>query len=204
MMKTLRALAVVALGLAFSSASAGAALLTMDFDSPPGTLQNNTGPHATDYWLENGLRLSDPAIDNSNNCPDPACTKLNSAAVTSSTLDADPATNQSTFDIRYFWLRFSGEGGSMDITPTPGVLITLTEAIYDKAAAHLYDFGSVLTLSSLLFSNTSVGNGVVRIDCINELTCGGPTSVPVPAALPLFLAGLGGLAWLGRRRARRI
>ena len=190
-------------GLAFAcaiglgSGTAGAATLgPMDFSS---------GASVLGAWQQNGLSLSQASIDNSANCPtSPDCSKLNSGAKDAQALTAILG---GTFEIVSFWFRFSGNNGVLTVTPDGGPSFSLTEALFPKNQDHKYTFAPLTFVTSLLFSDLTNGGGVVRIDCINGGACDGqqgPSEVPLPAALPLFLAGLGGLGWLSRSRKRKL
>lgn len=65
----------------------------------------------------------------------------------------------------------------------------------DGASAILTDL-DFFNIRELTFD--FAGSGAID-DLVVELA-EGPAPIPVPAALPLMLAGLGGLAWVGRRR----
>lgn len=55
--------------------------------------------------------------------------------------------------------------------------------------------GQAITITLASIGGTGSG--------LSHITQFGPSAVPIPAALPLLLTGLGGIGWLARRRARK-
>lgn len=181
------AVAGLCVGLIWSTATTFAATITFD------------GPDTSPY-LEDGFSINPARTVNGNCGIDNPCLALNDNETSTLAL-----VGGGVFTLDSFWFKLLGDGtpNALIVTPYIGSIaqtaITLAVgAVYDHNTGYIYT-GPIANITSLVFSTIDGGN--VRIDDISV------SAVPLPAALPLLgagLAGLGGMSWLKRRRARRV
>ena len=97
------------------------------------------------------------------------------------------------------------DGGLFEVTSAKGDEFAVADNIVggDNLSNRLLVDEGFQGVSTLNFMFMNSGEGASGgIDDIEFNVSGGPNPVPVPAALPLLAAGLGGLAFVGRRRRR--
>jgi len=93
-----------------------------------------------------------------------------------------------------------GVGTGIAITTMGGGSFVVTEEIPSTLVNDFWGFISDMEFSSLSFVEGTQANGVETYT-LDNLTTGGVAPVPLPAGLPLLLAGLGGLAALRRKKS---
>jgi hypothetical protein len=93
-------------------------------------------------------------------------------------------------------------------TNTSGVdsfsFVTLAEYFMIKLGAGHFFFQNNAGLATLVVTYNKNGVGGAGAGGLSHIAEWGMAVIPLPAALPMFLASLGGLLWVGRRRRRGI
>ncbi|MEQ1523295.1 MAG: hypothetical protein ABL936_18670 [Aestuariivirga sp.] len=188
MKKALAGLSLAVAMTVFAALPASAA--TIDFGSGAGD----------DPYVEDGFSFNPSRIVNGNCGIDNPCLALNDNETTVMTYISG------LFNLLSLNFNMLGDGGGNTLTvfETGNIANTISFSVptFSKNDYHFWDFGTqFLSVSSITFATTDGGN--VRIDdmAATEKLRGNPVG-PRPAALPLLLGGLGGLAWLGRFRKR--
>ncbi len=133
------------------------------------------------------------------NCADGACLALNDNETTTMSRGGDAFS----LDSLGFSLLGAGNGGSNTLTVTGDNAMSLSFAVSDwghNNGYHVIDFRNVYTgffdnVRAIAFSSVNGGN--IRID---DVVATPVAAVPLPAALPLFLAAIAGLGFIGGRR----
>ncbi|AXI48706.1 hypothetical protein C1J03_02275 [Sulfitobacter sp. SK012] len=92
-----------------------------------------------------------------------------------------------------------GPGTGIEIQTMNGATYTVSSEVPNTLRNDFWGFISDMEFSSLSFVEGSQAIGVETYT-LDNLTTGGVAPVPLPAGLPLLLAGLGGLATLRRKR----
>lgn len=181
------AVAVTAFGSVFASLPSSAA--TIDFGSGTGS----------DPYVEDGFSF-DPSRLVEGNCGiDKPCLALNDNETTVMTYIAG-LFNLISLNFEH---QGNGTGNTLQVFDTNNPLNTISFSIptFSHNVYYLVDFGTqFLNVSSITFATLNGGN--VRIDDL-EATAKLNTVVPIPAALPLLLGGIGGMTWLSRRQKRK-
>ena len=98
----------------------------------------------------------------------------------------------------------------IDVAPsTPGYFL-LKFGVGNSGLPDHYFFQNIADFTKLVFTNAQVNflsgactRGSCNIGKLSHFATFDGSVVPVPAALPLLLTGLGGLGWLARRRAKK-
>lgn len=193
-------LAVGAFGIAFTAAPASASTV-IDFGSGTGD----------DPYIENGFSFSPDRIVGGPCDLGSPCQALNNNQIREMTYI------NGAFDLLglSFYLNGrgtgAGEGNELKVFETGDDSNSISFSVADflKNTWHTIsfaDFGSqFLSVTSITFlaslgANVRIDNVIATCDgCPNESV----PNIPLPAALPLLLGGLGGLAWLSRSRKRR-
>lgn len=179
-MRTLAAAALTAVLLAAGSAQAA---LTVTFDAGP----------PSDPYVEQGFTF-DPARIVAGNCASGNCLALNPNETTVMTRGG------ASFDLLGLTFNLLGRGGgqgggnTLVVTETGTTnAVELGLADFPNNALQTVGFADLgarfENVTSITFSKLAGGN--VRVDDI--------VATPLPGALPLLAAALGGLAWMRRR-----
>lgn len=181
------AVALTSFGSVFASLPASAA--TIDFGSGSGD----------DPYVEDGFSFNPDRIQNGN-CIVQPCIALNNNETTVMTY----ITGLFNLISINFQLLGSGTGNTLQVFETTNIAntISLSTPPYLHNEYYFYDFGSqFLSVSSITFKSLNGGN--VRIDNLEATAKLNNTVVPIPAALPMLLGGIGGMTWLSRRQKRK-
>jgi len=108
------------------------------------------------------------------------------------------AFNFGGFDARWVVAGYSGTDALIDALP-------LSYPIFDSNLGEYYGISGGGIAYAILTQQSFGDNDLVWVDnfTYSGTLAGGPSVVPLPAALPLFLSGLIGLGFLGRKRRQR-
>ena len=188
--------AAVSLGLMlFASTPVSAVTISFDAAHPSDTVVH-----------EDGFTLSPTRIVNGN-CNVKPCLALNKNEFTDLTLDVP-----GTFTLTDFWFQLLGKANldTLIVDFFNGATIfqsvSFSTATLNHNQAYLFStfYTPVSNITKIHFGRTGGGN--VRIDDIKLTvrTNGDPSPVPVPAALPMMVGGVGMFGWLSRRRKRTV
>ena len=159
----------------------------------------------TDPYVEDGFSFDPSRLVNGNCSPAAPCLALNDNETTVMTFAAG------LFDLLSLGFNLIGQGTPNILTvfetADPTNTISFSVADFANNVYHTANFGTqFLNVLSITFLTPEGGN--VRIDnvladcdvgCDNQST----PEIPLPAAFPLLIGGLGGLAWLSRSRKRK-
>ncbi len=148
-----------------------------------------------DPYIENGFQFDIARIVNGN-CNVKPCMALNTNETSVLT-----RVGGGIFSLSSFWFQILGRRAELTVKSYSGVnaleTIVLTEAVYPhnsgQVFSHLFD-----NVTAISFHDSGKGN--LRID---DLTVSVST-VPLPAALPLLMAGLAAIGFVGRRRKNKL
>lgn len=173
------------------TAGAASAVTTIGFGT-------NAGSGAS--YSEGGFTFEPFRIVNGN-CFDGSCLALNDNETTTMSLGGD------VFSLSSLGFSLLGGGTPNTLTVTGSNAMSVSFAVGDYGhnnGYHFIDFLADAGFTGLFDDVTSItfatdGGGNIRLDDIGAAV----STVPLPAALPLLLAAIGGLAFVGRRRAAR-
>ena len=141
-------------------------------------------------------------------------------------------TDGSAFNLNSFWFELLGAPASLTVTSFSGTSLVETIVLNSSTGwstggtGHTF-FHGFTNITSILFENlvsdevvclkydksgactkTEVRKGNIRIDDLNVTSRKdggpGPSEVPLPGALPFFLAGLAGLGAMARNRKTKL
>lgn len=181
--KNLFAGAVAALAAGTLGASASAAIVSFDGQSPG----------VQSPFVEDGFVI-DPARIVNGNCLAAPCLALNDNEQTTITHESGLP-----FTLNSFWFQLLGTGNVNTLTVTAdGVAFMFAESMFPhNNGGQFVDLSgnpAFKNITSLMFS--TFGGGNVRIDDLDL------TPIPLPAALPLMAMGLGAAGFFARKRSR--
>ena len=98
----------------------------------------------------------------------------------------------------------------IDVAPTTPGYFLLKFGTGNSGLDSHYFFQNIADFTKLVFTNAQVNflsgdctSGSCNIGKLSHYATFDGSVVPIPAALPLLLTGLGGLGWLARRRAKK-
>lgn len=155
---------------------------------------NTADPDLEIDFLNDGTGIADPTFR-------PGNVLIIQNPTTAPTLDDNRFGGSITFDFT------SGPVGFTGFTVVDDASITVTATLFGGVMTNLGNFSVGLDRGFEVFSFAEIaGVTSLKFDfgtasgAIDGLTFATPTAVPVPAALPLLLAGLGGLGFAARRR----
>lgn len=166
---------------------------------PSQALTVSFGGANVDPYIENGFSIDVARIVNGN-CNVAPCMALNTNETSVLT-----RVGGGLFSLTSFWFQLLGRPTTLTVMAFSGVnlldTVNLSSASFPnnnggQVFNHLFD-----NVTSISFQDTGRGN--VRID---DLTLSTPnvSTVPLPAAFPMLMAGLAGLGFLGRRRKNKL
>jgi hypothetical protein len=180
------------------SAAAIAALVS--FGSLPSMAVTLTIDGSGTPYVEAGFQIDPIRIDNGNcdGASGKPCIALNTNETSTLTKFGGGA-----FTLDSFGFEFQGKPSVLTVTASSGATIVY-DAGYDKNIWYVV-LPAIADITSIVFGDTGTGN--IRIDDIvvsfASVGEGALQATPLPAALPLFAAGLGALGLLGWRRKRK-
>lgn len=173
---------------------AAATLAVLPFAAPAATVNFDGAPAGVVSPLIVGdFEFTTPRIVNGNCGVDNPCLALNDNETTIMTL-----VSGGLFSLTSMWFQLLGKGtdNTLIITADTGATATFPETDYPHNNGFTIDFAGLFdNVSSITFSTVNGGN--VRIDDLDAT----PAPVPVPAAIWMLLAGMGGIAAVRRKRA---
>lgn len=105
-----------------------------------------------------------------------------------------PATEAAAWND--FLSPFGIQMNSSSYNGVSGVLAISGDPIFDGVSGLYQNNGSMLTGASVVCCGPSGPEGLFAVHRLENM----PSEIPIPAALPLFLAGIGGLSLIMRRR----
>lgn len=172
------------------ASSASAAIVTLDVDFSGFDNRGTNVALGADFVADN-LRVQ------RNRCDVGHCAALNR----NQTINIS-RTGGGSFTLTSFWYQLLGVRSALTTTASNGEVRSYdASAVGNRDGGHTVDSASFFNdITLLTFYSAASRPGNLRIDTLS-FSYDDPSVVPLPAAVWLLLAGLGGLAVAGRRKA---
>ncbi len=139
-------------------------------------------------------------------CGSAGCLDLDGTVGNAARLESKSALSFASGASYDFTLDISGKNGNGNESLTFGVIggpsQVLSMPVNDNAARTVtLSFIGAGSVAKIFIDHAGGDNFGILLDAVTITETTGAAVIPLPAALPLMLAGLGGLAYVGRRRA---